>query len=111
MEAEQEAKSKIRTRGSRTERTNNGIAAHEDPRASRTRVLTVSNLTAHLSQDRYRKILAKGPYRAPAYSHHKYDIFLLIGLGIRATPFISIIKDLLNNIKPYETKTVSEKES
>lgn len=45
------------------------------------------------------KILIKGPFGAPAQDYKKYDILLLIGLGIGATPFISIIKDLLNHIK------------
>ncbi|KAL5677248.1 hypothetical protein ACJX0J_013379, partial [Zea mays] len=29
----------------------------------------------------------------------KYDILLLIGLAIRATPFISVLKNMLNNLK------------
>ncbi|KAK8605022.1 hypothetical protein V6N13_082481 [Hibiscus sabdariffa] len=45
-------------------------------------------------------IFIKGPYGAPAQDYMKFDILLLIGLGIGATPFISIIKDLLSNIKP-----------
>ncbi|KAJ4795924.1 respiratory burst oxidase-like protein [Rhynchospora pubera] len=45
------------------------------------------------------KIFIDGPYGAPAQSYTKYDILLLIGLGIGATPMISILKDLLNNIK------------
>ncbi|CAN4119972.1 unnamed protein product [Withania somnifera] len=42
------------------------------------------------------KIIIKGPYGAPAQNYKKYDILLLVGLGIGATPFISIIKDILN---------------
>ncbi|OWM89353.1 hypothetical protein CDL15_Pgr024101 [Punica granatum] len=45
------------------------------------------------------RILIKGPYGAPAQDYKKYDILLLIGLGIGATPFISIIKDILNHVK------------
>ncbi|GMI94670.1 Respiratory burst oxidase homolog H [Hibiscus trionum] len=45
-------------------------------------------------------IFIKGPYGAPAQNYKKFDILFLIGLGIGATPFISIIKDLLSNIKP-----------
>ncbi|KAA8549536.1 hypothetical protein F0562_001446 [Nyssa sinensis] len=52
------------------------------------------------SQASFPRILIKGPYGAPAQNYKKYDILLLVGLGIGATPFISIIKDLLNNIKP-----------
>ncbi|KAL9238918.1 hypothetical protein vseg_013286 [Gypsophila vaccaria] len=44
-------------------------------------------------------VIIKGPYGAPAQNYKKYDILLLVGLGIGATPFISIIKDLLNNLK------------
>ncbi|KAF9593588.1 hypothetical protein IFM89_024222 [Coptis chinensis] len=55
------------------------------------------------AQARFPKVLIKGPYGAPAQNYKKYDILLLIGLGIGATPFISILKDLLNNIKPSYT--------
>ncbi|PKI52023.1 hypothetical protein CRG98_027675, partial [Punica granatum] len=55
------------------------------------------------SQARFPRILIKGPYGAPAQNYKKYDILLLIGLGIGATPFVSIIKDLLNQIRPHET--------
>ncbi|XP_037414687.1 putative respiratory burst oxidase homolog protein H [Triticum dicoccoides] len=48
---------------------------------------------------RFPKVFIDGPYGAPAQNYKKYDILLLIGLGIGATPFISILKDLLNNIK------------
>ncbi|KAG9129272.1 hypothetical protein Leryth_015661 [Lithospermum erythrorhizon] len=50
-----------------------------------------------LPQAKYPKIKIKGPYGAPAQNYKKFDILLLIGLGIGATPFISILKDLLNN--------------
>lgn len=50
-----------------------------------------------LSLYRFPKIVIKGPYGAPAQNYKKYDILLLIGLGIGATPFISIIKDIVNN--------------
>lgn len=49
--------------------------------------------------NRFPRLLIDGPYGAPAQNYKKYDIMLLIGLGIGATPFISILKDLLNNIK------------
>lgn len=55
------------------------------------------------SQLRYPRILIKGPYGAPAQDYKKYDILFLIGLGIGATPMISIIKDVLNSIKPIDT--------
>ncbi|CAO2823125.1 unnamed protein product [Amaranthus hypochondriacus] len=40
-----------------------------------------------------------GPYGAPAQEYQNYDVLLLVGLGIGATPFISILKDLLNNAR------------
>lgn len=48
------------------------------------------------------KLLIDGPYGAPAQDYTKYDVLLLVGLGIGATPFISILKDLLNNIVKME---------
>ncbi|XVF46435.1 hypothetical protein PTKIN_Ptkin03bG0026600 [Pterospermum kingtungense] len=55
-----------------------------------------------LDQARFPSIFIKGPYGAPAQNYKKYDILFLIGLGIGATPFISIIKDLLSRINPSE---------
>ncbi|CAM6085917.1 unnamed protein product [Calypogeia fissa] len=45
------------------------------------------------------KIKIDGPYGAPAQDYKNYDVLLLVGLGIGATPFISILKDMLNNIR------------
>ncbi|CAA0812127.1 Respiratory burst oxidase homolog protein F [Striga hermonthica] len=53
------------------------------------------------------KLLIDGPYGAPAQDYRKYDVLLLVGLGIGATPFISILKDLLNNIVKMEEQTDS----
>lgn len=47
-------------------------------------------------------MLVDGPYGAPAQDYQNYDALLLVGLGIGATPFISILKDLLNNTRPHE---------
>ncbi|XVF20159.1 hypothetical protein REPUB_Repub11eG0174200 [Reevesia pubescens] len=55
-------------------------------------------------QTRFPNIIIKGPYGAPAQNYKNYDILFLIGLGIGATPFISIIKDLLSRIKPAELR-------
>ncbi|KAL0694879.1 hypothetical protein Bca4012_062059 [Brassica carinata] len=49
------------------------------------------------------KLLVDGPYGAPAQDYRNYDVLLLIGLGIGATPFISILKDLLNNSREEQT--------
>uniref|UniRef100_A0A0D9XE35 FAD-binding FR-type domain-containing protein n=1 Tax=Leersia perrieri TaxID=77586 RepID=A0A0D9XE35_9ORYZ len=48
------------------------------------------------------RLLVDGPYGAPAQDFRNYDVLLLVGLGIGATPFISILRDLLNNIKLAE---------
>lgn len=39
-----------------------------------------------------------GPYGALAQDYGKHDVLLLVGLGIGATSFIIILKELLNNI-------------
>lgn len=43
-----------------------------------------------------------GPCGAPAQDYKNYEVVLLIGLGIGATPMISIVKDIMNNIKAKE---------
>ncbi|AQK91563.1 Respiratory burst oxidase homolog protein B [Zea mays] len=48
---------------------------------------------------RFPKLLIDGPYGAPAQDYQEYDVLLLIGLGIGATPLISIVKDVLNHIQ------------
>ena len=53
------------------------------------------------------KLRIDGPYGAPAQDYRNYDVLLLVGLGIGATPFISILKDLLNNIIKMEELAVS----
>ncbi|KAK7269361.1 hypothetical protein RIF29_22086 [Crotalaria pallida] len=48
------------------------------------------------------KLLIDGPYGAPAQDYKNYEVILLVGLGIGATPLISILKDVLNNIKQHQ---------
>ena len=45
------------------------------------------------------KVKIDGPYGAPAQDYKKYDIVLLVGSGIGATPMVSIVKDIVNNMK------------
>uniref|UniRef100_A0A0A9G204 FAD-binding FR-type domain-containing protein n=1 Tax=Arundo donax TaxID=35708 RepID=A0A0A9G204_ARUDO len=45
------------------------------------------------------KVRIDGPYGAPAQDYQQYAVVLLVGLGIGATPMISIIKDIINNTK------------
>lgn len=48
------------------------------------------------------KVLIDGPYGAPAQDYKQYEVLLLVGLGIGATPMISILKDIVNNMKAME---------
>ncbi|XP_024361705.1 respiratory burst oxidase homolog protein B [Physcomitrium patens] len=48
---------------------------------------------------RFPKLFVDGPYGAPAQDYLKYDVLLLVGLGIGATPFISILKDMLHHTR------------
>lgn len=68
-----------------------------------TRIYLVSKLCDDsFSQPR---LLLDGPYGAPAQDYQNYDVLLLVGLGIGATPFVSILKDLLNNSRTIEEQT------
>ncbi|KAI7740677.1 hypothetical protein M8C21_025560 [Ambrosia artemisiifolia] len=51
-----------------------------------------------------RFIKIDGPYGAPAQDYKNYEVVLLVGLGIGATPMISIVKDIVNNIKANQVK-------
>jgi len=54
------------------------------------------------------KIRIDGPYGAASQDHINYDIVLLIGLGIGATPFISILKDIGHGLQKLSlTESVS----
>ncbi|KAL6654762.1 hypothetical protein ACP70R_008227 [Stipagrostis hirtigluma subsp. patula] len=48
------------------------------------------------------EVLIDGPYGAPSQDYQQYDVVLLVGLGIGATPMISIIKDIVNNMKKLD---------
>lgn len=52
------------------------------------------------------RLLVDGPYGAPAQDYRNYDVLLLIGLGIGATPFISILRDLLNHTRSSDEQVV-----
>ncbi|KAJ1289814.1 hypothetical protein BS78_02G193600 [Paspalum vaginatum] len=89
----------IRTNGDWTQElkrifVDNCFSPHLNRRAS------FSELGAGVAEPRsLPKLLVDGPYGAPAQDFRNYDVLLLVGLGIGATPFISILRDLLNNIK------------
>lgn len=56
------------------------------------------------------RIKIDGPYGAPAQDYKKYEVVLLIGLGIGATPMISIIKDIINNMMAKEQAQLNQME-
>ncbi|XP_024385792.1 respiratory burst oxidase homolog protein B [Physcomitrium patens] len=71
-----------------------------DACGGRMRLQTVNNygLSGELTlAARFPKLYIDGPYGAPAQDYLNYDVLLLVGLGIGATPFISILKDLLHH--------------
>ncbi|CAM8947722.1 unnamed protein product [Rhodiola kirilowii] len=45
------------------------------------------------------RILIDGPNGAPAQDYKKYEVVILVGLGIGATPMVSIVKDIINNMQ------------
>ncbi|KAF6168750.1 hypothetical protein GIB67_013132 [Kingdonia uniflora] len=53
------------------------------------------------------RVLIDGPFGAPAQDYKKYNVVLLVGLGIGATPMISIVKDIVNNMKAKEEEETS----
>ena len=50
------------------------------------------------------KVLIDGPYGAPTQDYKSYDVVLLVGLGIGATPMISVVKDIVNNMKEMDSE-------
>ncbi|KAL4189479.1 hypothetical protein AMTRI_Chr08g165590 [Amborella trichopoda] len=80
-------------------------------KSSLARLETTVYADADVPQSRFPKLLIDGPYGAPAQNYKKYDILLLVGLGIGATPMISILKDLLNNIKFNEFCSINSTDS
>ncbi|PON82524.1 Respiratory burst oxidase, partial [Trema orientale] len=48
------------------------------------------------------RLLIDGPYGAPAQDYKHYEVILLIGLRIGATPMISILKAVLNDVEQYK---------
>ncbi|XP_072981679.1 respiratory burst oxidase homolog protein C-like [Typha angustifolia] len=63
------------------------------------------------SNPSFPRVLIDGPYGAPAQDYKQYEVVLLVGLGIGATPFISILKDIINNIKQIEADGEEDLES
>ncbi|KAL0436845.1 UNVERIFIED_CONTAM: putative respiratory burst oxidaseprotein H [Sesamum radiatum] len=90
----------IRTLGDWTSELKNRFAKACEPQTTKPRqgnLVRMETKAYTESPQEFPGIVIKGPYGAPAQNYKKYDILLLIGLGIGATPFISIIKDIVNN--------------
>ncbi|KAJ1283794.1 hypothetical protein BS78_03G154100 [Paspalum vaginatum] len=91
----------IRTRGDWTSRLRTVFSEACRPPTDGESGLLRADLSKgiHDSNARFPKLLIDGPYGAPAQDYQEYDVLLLIGLGIGATPLISIVKDVLNHIQ------------
>ncbi|XP_071687893.1 putative respiratory burst oxidase homolog protein H [Rutidosis leptorrhynchoides] len=88
----------IRTLGDWTKALREEFAKAFEPPAEGNLVKQETNSLKE-PQPKYPKIYIKGPYGAPAQHYSHYNVLLLIGLGIGATPFISILNDLLQQLK------------
>ncbi|KAF6985847.1 hypothetical protein CFC21_003665 [Triticum aestivum] len=51
------------------------------------------------SNPSFPKVVIDGPYSAPTQDYKKYDTVLLVGTGVGAAPMISLVKDIVNNMK------------
>ncbi|KVI12011.1 FAD-binding 8 [Cynara cardunculus var. scolymus] len=72
------------------------------------RMETNAKISIKEAQAIYPKIYIKGPYGAPAQHYREYSVLLLIGLGIGATPFISILNDLLHHLKQSKSGDINK---
>lgn len=52
------------------------------------------------------RVLIDGPYGAPAQDYKKYEVVLLVGSGIGATPMISIVKDIVDNFSAMDEEEI-----
>ncbi|KAG8045422.1 hypothetical protein GUJ93_ZPchr0008g11954 [Zizania palustris] len=91
----------IRTRGDWTSRLRTVFSKACRPPTEGESGLLRADLSNGVTDNnsRFPKLLIDGPYGAPAQDYQEYDVLLLIGLGIGATPLISIVKDVLNHIQ------------
>ncbi|KAF6173903.1 hypothetical protein GIB67_039854 [Kingdonia uniflora] len=76
------------------------------PRVASRMTITVNEIIRICDQ-----LILTGPYGATAQDHVKYDIIVLIRLGIGATPFISVIKDILCGLQLMICDFIIDEES
>ncbi|CAO2162452.1 unnamed protein product [Urochloa humidicola] len=102
----------IRTRGDWTSRLRTVFSEACRPPTDGESGLLRADLSKGIAESnaRFPKLLIDGPYGAPAQDYREYDVLLLIGLGIGATPLISIVKDVLNHIQQGESVAGTEPE-
>ncbi|RDX75862.1 Respiratory burst oxidase-like protein C, partial [Mucuna pruriens] len=68
--------------------------ACQQPVNGQSGLLRAECVKGHDSPTCFPKVLVDGPYGAPAQDYREYEVVLLVGLGIGATPMISILKDM-----------------
>ncbi|XVF11336.1 hypothetical protein REPUB_Repub08aG0018600 [Reevesia pubescens] len=78
----------------------------QQPSNGKSGLLRADDLQGSNSPD-FPRVLIDGPYGAAAQDYKKYEVVLLVGLGIGATPMVSIVKDIVNNIRAKEEEDQS----
>ncbi|XP_020233487.1 respiratory burst oxidase homolog protein C [Cajanus cajan] len=76
--------------------------ACQQPLNGQSGLLRAECMKGENSSTPFPKVLVDGPYGAPAQDYREYEVVLLVGLGIGATPMISILKDMVNNFKAMD---------
>ncbi|XP_022932647.1 respiratory burst oxidase homolog protein C-like [Cucurbita moschata] len=95
----------IRTLGDWTRQLKNVFSeVCQPPQAGKSGLLRAEFMQGGAPNPKFPKILIDGPYGAPAQDYKKYDVVLLVGLGIGATPMVSIVKDIIDNIEEKEAE-------
>ncbi|XP_014509521.1 respiratory burst oxidase homolog protein C isoform X1 [Vigna radiata var. radiata] len=82
--------------------------ACQQPLNGQSGLLRAECLKGDSSSINFPKVLVDGPYGAPAQDYREYEVVLLVGLGIGATPMISILKDMVKRLKGIEEEEVEE---
>ncbi|ERN06474.1 hypothetical protein AMTR_s00058p00013380, partial [Amborella trichopoda] len=62
-------------------------------------IYSVFQETSKSSTVKYPRLLIDGPYGSASQDHINYDIVLLVGLGIGATPFISVLHHIVHALR------------
>ncbi|XP_057422567.1 respiratory burst oxidase homolog protein B-like [Lotus japonicus] len=92
----------IRTLGDWTSQLQAILEKACQPSSDDQKCILQANTLADTSKPRIPRLWIDGPYGSPAQDYKNYEVLLLVGLGIGATPLISILKGMLNNIKQQQ---------